>query len=140
MRISDWSSDVCSSDLVAEIEQVAGHYDDIWLRDTGPILTRDEAIVCRFNGWGGRVREWRRDVEVGMQIARLAQRPVTLLDCVVEGGALEFDGLRIMSTRSNLLDPRRNRSEEHTSELQSLMRISYAVFCLKKKKKKQQTT
>src|SRR3546814_4693614 len=32
------------------------------------------------------------------------------------------------------------RSEEHTSELQSLMRISYAVFCLKKKKKKQQTT
>src|SRR3546814_5120861 len=30
--------------------------------------------------------------------------------------------------------PRRNRSEEHTSELQSLMRISYAVFCLKKKK------
>src|SRR3546814_10112346 len=31
----------------------------------------------------------------------------------------------------------RNRSEEHTSELQSLMRISYAVFCLKKKKKKQ---
>src|SRR3546814_19841390 len=42
---------------VAAIEQVAGHYDDIWLRDTGPILTRDEAIVCRFNGWGGRVRE-----------------------------------------------------------------------------------
>src|SRR3546814_1554660 len=33
-----------------------------------------------------------------------------------------------------------NRSEEHTSELQSLMRISYAVFCLKKKKKKQMTT
>src|SRR3546814_8411865 len=32
-----------------------------------------------------------------------------------------------------------NRSEEHTSELQSLMRISYAVFCLKKKKKSQQT-
>src|SRR3546814_8528685 len=33
----------------------------------------------------------------------------------------------------------RRRSEEHTSELQSLMRISYAVFCLKKKKKKQET-
>src|SRR3546814_2422135 len=33
--------------------------------------------------------------------------------------------------------PRRHRSEEHTSELQSLMRISYAVFCLKKKKTKQ---
>src|SRR3546814_1807136 len=35
--------------------------------------------------------------------------------------------------------PRRGRSEEHTSELQSLMRISYAVFCLKKKKKYQQS-
>src|SRR3546814_16069469 len=35
--------------------------------------------------------------------------------------------------------PYMNRSEEHTSELQSLMRISYAVFCLKKKKTKQQT-
>src|SRR3546814_6653655 len=35
--------------------------------------------------------------------------------------------------------PRMGRSEEHTSELQSLMRISYAVFCLKKKKKTQQT-
>src|SRR3546814_3243058 len=35
---------------------------------------------------------------------------------------------------------RANRSEEHTSELQSLMRISYAVFCLKKKKHKQHTT
>src|SRR3546814_10037474 len=35
--------------------------------------------------------------------------------------------------------PRTSRSEEHTSELQSLMRISYAVFCLKKKKKKNKT-
>src|SRR3546814_4699888 len=98
MRISDWSSDVLFRS----------------------ILTRDEAIVCRFNGWGGRVREWRRDVEVGMQIARLAQRPVTLLDCVVEGGALEFDGLRIMSTRSNLLDQRRNHNSE--AELGSSLR------------------
>src|SRR3546814_3117238 len=36
-------------------------------------------------------------------------------------------------------EDRKLRSEEHTSELQSLMRISYAVFCLKKKKKKKQT-
>src|SRR3546814_2409442 len=38
------------------------------------------------------------------------------------------------------MDTRRRRSEEHTSELQSLMRISYAVFCLKKKKKHQNNT
>src|SRR3546814_986698 len=39
---------------------------------------------------------------------------------------------------TGLIDPEHVRSEEHTSELQSLMRISYAVFCLKKKKKKEQ--
>src|SRR3546814_9726580 len=60
-----------------------------------------------------------------MQIARLAQRPVTLLDCVVEGGALEFDGLRIMSTRSNLLDPRRNHQSE--AELGSLLSSAFGA-------------
>src|SRR3546814_6255205 len=38
---------------------------------------------------------------------------------------------------AQVVDPRRQRSEEHTSELQSLMRNSYAVFCLKKKKRQQ---
>src|SRR3546814_7846435 len=42
--------------------------------------------------------------------------------------------------KSGRCHAQRDRSEEHTSELQSLMRISYAVFCLKKKKKKRQTT
>src|SRR3546814_10756022 len=48
-----------------------------------------------------------------------------------------FDGLRLPVERP--VEPERSpedRSEEHTSELQSLMRISYAVFCLKKKKNK----
>src|SRR3546814_9912236 len=43
----------------------------------------------------------------------------------------------VSGRRSSSLSMRSARSEEHTSELQSLMRISYAVFCLKKKKKKQ---
>src|SRR3546814_2439124 len=43
-------------------------------------------------------------------------------------------------TRRHRSHPRARRSEEHTSELQSLMRISYAVFCLKKKKKKYTNT
>src|SRR3546814_3232942 len=42
--------------------------------------------------------------------------------------------MRIAFERHQLVDRDRSRSEEHTSELQSLMRISYAVFCLKKKK------
>src|SRR3546814_1446104 len=46
-------------------------------------------------------------------------------------GGLAIDGRLIFSCHCRTLD---NRSEEHTSELQSLMRISYAVFCLKKNK------
>src|SRR3546814_6931145 len=48
-------------------------------------------------------------------------------------------GARWTNTAAERGDPRAPRSEEHTSELQSLMRISYAVFCLKKKKKKNKT-
>src|SRR3546814_5146308 len=51
-----------------------------------------------------------------------------------------FTGLPLGALLAHLaLDPVARRSEEHTSELQSLMRISYAVFCLKKKKKKKQS-
>src|SRR3546814_1720741 len=85
MRISDWSSDVCSSDLAA--------------RGGG----RGNARAGRGLGAGaGRHRS------VGRDAAR-------------DGDDRTLSG------------PCRLRSEEHTSELQSLMRISYAVFCLKKK-------
>src|SRR3546814_5339695 len=53
---------------------------------------------------------------------------------------LEEQGLRVGLINANVsLKQRNKRSEEHTSELQSLMRISYAVFCLKKKNKDKQT-
>src|SRR3546814_7887474 len=51
----------------------------------------------------------------------------------------EIEEIRGVSISKGTLDVLMERSEEHTSELQSLMRISYAVFCLKKKKKKKQT-
>src|SRR3546814_4660901 len=59
----------------------------------------------------------------------------------LDGSALDSPEAYIFQMASNLLADRARRfrvrrSEEHTSELQSLMRISYAVFCLKKKKKK----
>src|SRR3546814_10827650 len=50
----------------------------------------------------------------------------------------EFAGLRTGRASVGLLEPIQVRSEEHTSKLQSLMRISYAVFCLKKKKHSKQ--
>src|SRR3546814_8387647 len=61
---------------------------------------------------------------------------------VVEAGARAFGGLDLLADAAGLLGavPDASRSEEHTSELQSLMRISYAVFCLKKKKQKNHHT
>src|SRR3546814_7874478 len=114
MRISDWSSDVCSSDLV-DLEQI-----DIRRVHAG-LLQRLE------RGWRDAGQHDRR---LGADHRRRTD-PRTRLDAELladllvadqyRGGAVDDAG-RIAS-----------RSEEHTSELQSLMRISYAVFCLKKK-------
>src|SRR3546814_2490600 len=93
MRISDWSSDVCSSDLN--------------LADPGRILiaSPDPGIVEALSPGG-----WSDCADA---------RERTWMFLVGDNAAAEQFGLR---------------SEEHTSELQSLMRISYAVFCLTKKK------
>src|SRR3546814_5964930 len=119
MRISDWSSDVCSSDLTIDAFEAwrigPGAPEAGW--PGSPIATRgnpaaDLAIVVDMPE--------REDGE-------------TLLSGAA--GVL-FDRMlaAIGRDRSSVyLAPL--RSEEHTSELQSLMRISYAVFCLKKKNK-----
>src|SRR3546814_9833713 len=92
MRISDWSSDVCSSDLCCAKQC--------------PIRAwRPSSARCRLSPGTGR--------PPGPATARIAP-----------------DG-RATARCCRRCTP--NRSEEHTSELQSLMRISYAVFCLKKK-------
>src|SRR3546814_10085466 len=115
MRISDWSSDVCSSDLE---------------RDAGK-AHRDLRIADAADQEAGAA-----GIVVGARHADLVgQRR----DFVEEGR--QFDRLRAIVERRHkfdrFADVRKigSRSEEHTSELQSLMRISYAVFCLKKKKK-----
>src|SRR3546814_8637289 len=114
MRISDWSSDVCSSDLgrlLAEVgHPVAGVHDRS--AHTGRcrfLLTRRLLLGCAAAGHGLEAAE----VEAGAEAPALSRQ---------HHGAHRRVGLE-------------GRSEEHTSELQSLMRISYAVFCLKKKKK-----
>src|SRR3546814_8212878 len=69
------------------------------------------------------------------RVAAHAERPALeggLVAFVLEGDQLPDDLARVV--RLPLGEAERHRSEEHTSELQSLMRISYAVFCLKKKK------
>src|SRR3546814_2309440 len=115
MRISDWSSDVCSSDLAPDsrgetvtiVEGEAGADPDI------EILLPEGAVP-----WAGHSGRWA--VHQVMEV--IARNRTTIIFCNTRGLAeLIFQELW-------------KRSEEHTSELQSLMRISYAVFCLKKKK------
>src|SRR3546814_4698440 len=111
MRISDWSSDVCSSDLLLEIAIV-------WL--VAPYL---EPLLTGLNPDRSPKFFRARDVNP-IPIAVLCDRHQILDD---------FLALRRRDQTSALI-AKRGRSEEHTSELQSLMRSSYAVFCLKKKK------
>src|SRR3546814_10750394 len=106
MRISDWSSDVCSSDLQAGA-------DLRWIRE--PFLSarrRDPWMVVHGHTPADAVDHGPQ--RIGIDTGAFASGVLT---------AIGLEG----EDRS---------SEEHTSELQSLMRISYAVFCLKKKKNK----
>src|SRR3546814_9708022 len=100
MRISDWSSDVCSSDL-RDLRPVGGHVDK--LVPAGDVAGRIDT------GSGG---------------------PHPLVDPDSPVRRQSYAGLLQAQPSGVGLAA---RSEEHTSELQSLMRISYAVFCLKKK-------
>src|SRR3546814_4096815 len=108
MRISDWSSDVCSSDLA----HAAGH---------GVGDANHPALGIRRHG--------------GLQPVQPAHHGAVRAGAIAFGidvGVVNADvgavGADDVHHRIDL-----DRSEEHTSELQSLMRISYAVFCLKKK-------
>src|SRR3546814_2596655 len=108
MRISDWSSDVCSSDLLV----VAG-FEPRKLRFAFGVEDRGVALFLLIIAAGDEL-----DV-------------VAKLDFMVE-----LYGEFLVDDVGRGEDLFEDRSEEHTSELQSLMRISYAVFCLKKKKKR----
>src|SRR3546814_9602058 len=123
MRISDWSSDVCSSDL----NYCQGHLEfNNYGRDHHPRA---------FSMWmaGGGIKPglvYGETDEFGYNIVK---DPVHIHDfhaTILHQLGLNHERL----TYKHLGRRYRLRSEEHTSELQSLMRISYAVFCLKKKK------
>src|SRR3546814_4065195 len=105
MRISDWSSDVCSSDLA---DRYAVHGD----------------------------REWQRNVEMGVAAGRQRDAVAETVRDQPQHGQQQGGEVGFAPRPADaLFEQRRSerRSEEHTSELQSLMRTSYAVFCLTKK-------
>src|SRR3546814_3819697 len=113
MRISDWSSDVCSSDLggIADLEQVT-----LSLKAAGVYVAR----ALSFEG-----------VETRHLSVTLTKTERQIYNDAAQAWRRLWDAFHYCAKLCNV--PIGNRSEEHTSELQSLMRISYAVFCLKKK-------
>src|SRR3546814_1813584 len=144
MRISDWSSDVCSSDLIE------GHADERGTREYNLALgdrranaVRDYLVALGTNPARLSTVSYgeERPAVLGSNDSAWAQnrRGVFVVNCGATGVS-DCVGNPVRPDASSLgragfyVFPVR-RSEEHTSELQSLMRISYAVFCLKKQTK-----
>src|SRR3546814_3738809 len=131
MRISDWSSDVCSSDLYpAPARRCAWPYRIGRGRPCNKKQKYAVGILCLSRLSGGATPGGNPVLRVarGLPLHRVTQgmgmatTEQSTADTHAETGVRRRDFINIA------------RSEEHTSELQSLMRISYAVFCLKKKK------
>src|SRR3546814_4321417 len=110
MRISDWSSDVCSSDLSSSSSWPRSTFPERIASSSASGTEPDDVLPCLSTVTMTRSIGMSRRLAVASMMRRLAW-------CGISQSM---------------------RSEEHTSELQSLMRISYAVFCLKKKKIHQQ--
>src|SRR3546814_5785190 len=138
MRISDWSSDVCSSDLLAE--EVSGIDPGYGALAGQPLVNLlGSGAYPRVDLEGSIAQSWiaRRHsahhstllILQPFDVPAAMYRPVPLLDRRIRF----LDSEEWVELTGVLVDGYVGRSEEHTSELQSLMRLSYADFCLKKK-------
>src|SRR3546814_6241894 len=127
MRISDWSSDVCSSDLL-----------DTAIFGCATAVLADKTHGVRIVHHDHGV-EFIGQVANGFQVGNNAiHGKHTIGGNQLVACASGIGRLQLCPQIGHIVIGIAIRSEEHTSELQSLMRISYAVFCLKKKKKKTQ--
>src|SRR3546814_4615129 len=117
MRIRDWSSDVCSSDLIGPVGVISAFNFPVavWCWNSALAFVCGDSVV------------WKPSEKA--PLTALAVQAI--VESVVKGFGEEAPkGLASLLIGGRELGEQ--RSEEHTSELQSLMRISYAVFCLKK--------
>src|SRR3546814_6332638 len=126
MRISDWSSDVCSSDLRF-----------IFHRQIGNHRTHDRLIDQQLLESGAAAHMMNRLRQRHAHDAKRSGRGAQ--PCMMHHVDDDADSPAFLPHKLRISAMIFDRSEEHTSELQSLMRISYAVFCLKKKTHKTQT-
>src|SRR3546814_4257847 len=115
MRISDWSSDVCSSDLATTESVTHEVFRDKMIAASSRDTIRSKHRTGKYS------RQLRSGWHAMWEEAALPALPMPLMMLLSEPVLRAIDRAAV------------NRSEEHTSELQSLMRSSYAVFCLKKK-------
>src|SRR3546814_8908042 len=133
MHISDWSSDVCSSDLYGRNLYGRERAIVVIAFDAGQSI--DQLLVAHHetDSPTGHVVAFAHGEELDGDIARTLDLHDGRRHIAVEGDV----GVSQIVNHQNivLFGQGDDRSEEHTSELQSLMRISYAVFCLKKKNK-----
>src|SRR3546814_2988906 len=120
MRISDWSSDVCSSDLERPDPRRAIGAAQLAIHVEGHVEHREAGYPSADRGHPQQAHD---DEQQQHEADRISDE-----DEMVIG--VEPPAERVEQPQEG--NRQRNRSEEHTSELQSLMRISYAVFCLKK--------
>src|SRR3546814_1965823 len=132
MRISDWSSDVCSSDLVAVrrrgLDALADALDTALAAPPPEPAGLSEAST---------VAEADAHDPANLRALQREARAMAATATLSESGSRRWSHAADKVTLHPVIGPillAAIRSEEHTSELQSLMRISYAVFCLKKKK------
>src|SRR3546814_8766853 len=121
MRISDWSSDVCSSDLSHDYEGCHPH---------------GSSLHCGGHGHDDEDHDHDHDHDHEHEEVPFVKLRSERFDIrsEYEDPLPGFEKVRFRLSFTDYEHDEIERSEEHTSELQSLMRISYAVFCLKKKK------
>src|SRR3546814_1596881 len=125
MRISDWISDVCSSDLNQTLASITfQNYFRMYPKLSGMTGTAATEAAEFFDIYK-------------MNVVNIpTNRPIARIDDEDEFYKNITDKFGAIAKTIRESNERGKRSEEHTSELQSLMRISYAVFCLTKKKQK----